>query len=203
MYGTVAHLTAKPGQRHLIGGLIARAGPLAQGWIGSYLYEVDDEPEHAILVALFDDRQSYHAHAASREQDDRYQAMRALLTKDPEWNDGEMLPYMSFREPTPGSRPFGSVGRFTVTGNRGTILRDHMSAADVAWDSVDGLLAGYSMLAERDPGLVFLISVFDSAQSYRANAESPGQHERYLQWRSLLTRDPEWYDGYVTPYLRF
>jgi heme-degrading monooxygenase HmoA len=204
MYGTVAHLTAAPGKRHLIGRLMdARAVPFAPGWIGSYLYEVDDQPDQAILVVLFDDRQSYHAGAASKEEDEHYLAMRALLTKNPVWNDGEVLPYMSFREPTPGCRPYGSVGRFTVAGKRGAVLRDHMDAQSIAWDSIRGLLAGGSLLTDKDPGLVFLISIFDSAESYRANSESPAQHQRYLQWRSLCTRDPDWYNGYVTPHLRF
>ncbi|HET9199542.1 MAG TPA: hypothetical protein VFO84_01015, partial [Dehalococcoidia bacterium] len=73
----------------------------------------------------------------------------------------------------------------------------------VAWDSIPGLLAGYSLLAEKDPGQVFLVAIFDSPETYRTNSESPGQHQRYLEWRSLLTRDPDWYNGYVTPYLRF
>jgi hypothetical protein len=204
MYGTVAHLTATPGKRHLIGGLMdARDAPPAAGWIGSYLYEVDDEPDHAILVALFDDRQSYHANAASKEQDERDLALRAVLASDPVWHDGEMLPYMSFRSPTPGSRPYGAVGHFAVAGQRGVVLRDHIHASDVAWDSVAGLLAGYTLLAEKDQGLMLLVAIFDSPASYRANSESADQHQHYLQWRSLMTCDPDWYNGYVTAYLRF
>jgi hypothetical protein len=204
MYGTVAHLTATPGKRHLIARLMDASDlPLTPGWIGSYVYEIDDEPDHAILVALFDDSHSYHANAASREQDERYLAMRALLTNDPVWNDGEMRPYMSFRDPTPGARPYGSVARFTVAGKRGAVLRDHMDASSVAWDSIGGLLAGYSLLADKDAGLLFLISIFESPESYRLNSESPEQHQRYVQWRSLFSGEPEWYNGYVTSYLRF
>jgi hypothetical protein len=50
---------------------------------------------------------------------------------------------------------------------------------------------------------MLLVTIFDSAETYRANSESPEQHRRFLEWRSLLTRDPDWYNGYVTPHLRF
>jgi hypothetical protein len=67
-----------------------------------------------------------------------------------------VLAYMSFREPTPGSRPYGSVAHFTVGGKRGAVLQELMDSSSVARDAVPGLLAGYSLLADKDPGMVFL-----------------------------------------------
>lgn len=41
---------------------------------------------------------------------------------------------------------------------------------------------------------------FRDRDSYVANADSPAQHERYLQFRALMLADPVWYDGdWVSP----
>jgi hypothetical protein len=41
------------------------------------------------------------------------------------------------------------------------------------------------------------VAIFDDEQSYRANADSPGQQTDYGQMRELLVADPEWHDGTV------
>jgi hypothetical protein len=46
-----------------------------------------------------------------------------------------------------------------------------------------------------DRPTLFLVAMFDDEASYRANADSPDQHERYLEMRALLEDDPDWMDG--------
>lgn len=46
-----------------------------------------------------------------------------------------------------------------------------------------------------DRPTLFLVAMFDDEASYRANADSPDQHERYLEMRALLEGDPDWMDG--------
>ena len=41
----------------------------------------------------------------------------------------------------------------------------------------------------------FLVAIFDDEESYRANADSPEQNERYLELREMLLADPDWMDG--------
>jgi heme-degrading monooxygenase HmoA len=63
---------------------------------------------------------------------------------------------------------------------------------------VPGYRASYLFRPDKDPyetPTVFLVAVFDDEASYRANADSPGQHERYLELRALLEDDPDWMDG--------
>ena len=43
----------------------------------------------------------------------------------------------------------------------------------------------------------YLTVLFDSRESYRANAESPEQDVRYREMRALLESEPEWHDGQV------
>jgi hypothetical protein len=36
---------------------------------------------------------------------------------------------------------------------------------------------------------------FTDRESYVANADSPGQDDRYHEFRALMESDPVWYDG--------
>jgi heme-degrading monooxygenase HmoA len=45
------------------------------------------------------------------------------------------------------------------------------------------------------------VAVFESEAAYRANADSPEQHQRYLAYRALLDADPEWHDGTVASFI--
>ena len=40
--------------------------------------------------------------------------------------------------------------------------------------------------------------LFSSREAYVANANSPEQHQRYLDLVALLDGEPEWHDGTVT-----
>jgi quinol monooxygenase YgiN len=46
-----------------------------------------------------------------------------------------------------------------------------------------------------DPRDVWLIAMFDSEESYRANAESEAQHSMFMMMRACLDSDPEWHDA--------
>ena len=41
------------------------------------------------------------------------------------------------------------------------------------------------------------VTVFDSEENFRRNANDPAQHEWYLKMREYLEADPEWNDGEV------
>jgi antibiotic biosynthesis monooxygenase (ABM) superfamily enzyme len=90
----------------------------------------------------------------------------------------------------------------------GTIARLHPAAgreADllaygrrIRGIAVPGYRASYLFRPDTDPydrPTAFLVAVFDDEASYRANADSPGQHQRYQELRSLLDDDPDWMDG--------
>ncbi len=92
MYGTIARLRVKPGMEGaLIEQLRAFDSLGVPGALGEYLYRMDADSHEYILVVLFRDRAAYVANAESPEQDARYRQMRALLERDPEWNDGEII----------------------------------------------------------------------------------------------------------------
>jgi hypothetical protein len=64
-------------------------------------------------------------------------------------------------------------------------------------DVIPGWMVDYYFQMDRDPEEFFLVAIFRDKESYVANADSPEQHERYLQFRSFLVDDPEWNDGFI------
>lgn len=74
---------------------------------------------------------------------------------------------------------------------------DELKAVGDSMATAPGQIARYVYQTDADPGVLFLVAVFDSKESYWANAQSPGQHERFLRLRALLLEDPEWHDGEI------
>jgi len=63
--------------------------------------------------------------------------------------------------------------------------------------SIAGWIADYIFQSDVDPDQYFLVAVFKDKESYHQNADDPGQHERYLIFRSYLVDDPQWSDGTI------
>jgi quinol monooxygenase YgiN len=90
MYGTIAKIQVNPAKIEEIQTLSQRIG-LAPGQVARYVYQMDANPDEFYLVAVFESRAAYQANATSPEQHQRYLELRALLTADPEWHDGEIV----------------------------------------------------------------------------------------------------------------
>ena len=90
MYGTIAKVTVQPEKLDELQSLAANLA-LAPGQIARYVYRMDANPQEYMLVAVFESREAYHANANSPEQYERFMELRALLTADPEWHDGEIV----------------------------------------------------------------------------------------------------------------
>jgi quinol monooxygenase YgiN len=91
MYGTIARMQVKPGAEAELMALSGEFEGQIPGLLGTYVYRSDEDPNVYWMAVSFTDKAAYHANAQSPEQDARYQQMRALLTADPEWHDGEIV----------------------------------------------------------------------------------------------------------------
>lgn len=92
MYGTVARLRVKPGAEETLMAQLRAYGTLnVPGYQRSYMYRMDNDPVEWYMAVVFDSKESYRANAESPEQDQRYREMLALLEREPEWHDGEIL----------------------------------------------------------------------------------------------------------------
>jgi heme-degrading monooxygenase HmoA len=75
--------------------------PNIDGFVASYLIQPDRKTDECILIALFEDRETYEANAGSPEQDRWYRQMRELLEDDPAWEDGEVIYSTTGAKPEP------------------------------------------------------------------------------------------------------
>jgi quinol monooxygenase YgiN len=92
MYGTVARLRIrKDSESKLRTVMNAMESRPVDGFVASYVYRQDGDPQDLILAVVFRDRESYVRNAEDPAQDAQFRELRQLLERDPEWNDGEIL----------------------------------------------------------------------------------------------------------------
>jgi len=93
MYGTVANIRVKAGHGEDLKRIMiewnAEHKPKVKGALTGYLYQLDSDPQDWIMVALFDDKESYVANAEDPEQDRRFRQLMEHLDGEPQWHDGE------------------------------------------------------------------------------------------------------------------
>ena len=94
MYGTVARFRVKAGMEEAFreyGVQQQQNRGSTPGQRGFYLYQMDNNPREFYMVAIFDDRDSYHANAQSPEQHERFMEFVQFMEAEPEWHDGEIV----------------------------------------------------------------------------------------------------------------
>lgn len=92
MYGTVAQMTLKPGMgQQLADQLAGFEAERAPGFIRTTVYRLDSDANQYLVAVVFDSKEAYVANAESPAQNERFEAMAALLDGEPVWNDGEII----------------------------------------------------------------------------------------------------------------
>lgn len=88
---------------------------------------------------------------------------------------------------------YGTIARLTVQEGKIDQLIEAMAEYDTV--NIPGMVSTHVYRAVDDPNECWVAVVFDSRESYVANAETPEQHARYQKMRALLKDEPEWHDG--------
>jgi quinol monooxygenase YgiN len=89
---------------------------------------------------------------------------------------------------------YGTIATFRVKQGKEQALKELMRTATT---EVPGVIFECVFKSDKDPRIFSIVVGFESREAYRKNAESPEQHQRYLQYRELLETEPEWNDGEV------
>jgi quinol monooxygenase YgiN len=89
MYGTIARMKTKKGALDEIRNMETSRQP--GGYMGTLVFQSDDDTSELWIVAIFRDKDAYFANADSPEQDAEFQRLRSMLEADPEWHDGEIV----------------------------------------------------------------------------------------------------------------
>jgi heme-degrading monooxygenase HmoA len=90
---------------------------------------------------------------------------------------------------------YGTVARMKVRPGALEALKRFAEAESNS--SIKGYKAQYVYQMDNDPNEVYVVVVFDSKESYFANADSPEQSERYGEMMKYLAGEPEWHDGEI------
>ncbi len=88
---------------------------------------------------------------------------------------------------------YGTIAKVTAQPDKIEALRALAAQLELA----PGQIARYVYRMDANPQEYMLVAVFESREAYRANAENPDQHERFMELRTLLAADPEWHDGEI------
>ena len=90
---------------------------------------------------------------------------------------------------------YGTVARMRLKPGMDEIMAQQMRDFEAA--KVPGAIAVYVYQMDADPHEYYMAVLWDSKESYRANADSPAQHGRYQAYRHALESEPEWHDGEI------
>ena len=90
---------------------------------------------------------------------------------------------------------FGTVARFSLKPGMEERLDQLMKEYEQI--KIPGNVATYLYKMDSDPSEHYLATIFDSRESYLANANSPEQESRYRKLLDVMTNEPEWHDGEI------
>lgn len=88
---------------------------------------------------------------------------------------------------------YGTIARVKIDPTR----IEELKAVGDSMGTAPGQVARYVYQMDADPGVLYLVAVFENKEAYWANAQSPEQNERFLRLRGLMLEDPEWHDGEI------
>jgi hypothetical protein len=92
MFGSLYRMSVKPGKKDELVRVMTDVGDRKiKGMRSAYIYDTGGSELWG--VAVFDDEKTYRDNAADPAQDEWYRGVRDLLTADPEWHDGAIVPW--------------------------------------------------------------------------------------------------------------
>ncbi|MEA2646354.1 MAG: hypothetical protein QOE92_1437 [Chloroflexota bacterium] len=90
---------------------------------------------------------------------------------------------------------YGTVARFKVkAGKEEDLMAHNQKYEDI---NIPGFVATAVYKLDSGDCAYIMAVIFDSKESYRANAESPEQDARFREFASFLEGEPQWMDGEV------
>lgn len=90
---------------------------------------------------------------------------------------------------------YGTVAHMRMKPGMEDKMASHMKEYESL--NIPGSIGEFVYRMDSDPNECYLAVLFDSRQSYEANANSPEQDARYRKLLDLLVSEPEWHDGEI------
>ena len=90
---------------------------------------------------------------------------------------------------------YGTVGRFKLKPGVEARLLELQRSFEAT--KVPGYVGNTVYRMDNEPDVVYFSVVFDSRESYHANAADPAQQARFAELSALFAAEPEWHDGEI------
>jgi quinol monooxygenase YgiN len=90
---------------------------------------------------------------------------------------------------------FGTIARLSLKPGVEGELSEMMKEYDQI--TIPGHVTTHVYRMDSNPNECYLATVFESRDSYFANANSPEQDARFRRMMDMLTSEPEWHDGEI------
>jgi heme-degrading monooxygenase HmoA len=90
---------------------------------------------------------------------------------------------------------YGTVARMKFKPGMGQKFAEMMEQQSGQRRTPPGWVGEYVYQMDKDPNEYYVAIIFESKAAYVANANSPEQHEEYLQYRQFLEIEPDWHDA--------
>jgi hypothetical protein len=90
---------------------------------------------------------------------------------------------------------YGTIARLRLKPGMGAQAAAYMQ--ERYEDTIPGSRGSYIYQMDADADELYLVVMFDSKESYMANANSPEQNTRYEEMLGFLAGPPEWHDGEI------
>lgn len=92
---------------------------------------------------------------------------------------------------------YGTIARMQIRPGMREAFLDWTRSTIGAGREVPGHIELFAYQMDADPNTLMLAVVFESRESYHANAGSAEQHAEYLKMMEFLAAEPEWNDGEI------
>lgn len=92
---------------------------------------------------------------------------------------------------------YGTIGMMRAREGKGDDLVESFRRQLQGYYGVSGAIGLLLYRLDRDPSDFIMVPIFDSRESYFANAGSPAQQEMTDELAPLLEAEPEWHDGEI------
>ena len=90
---------------------------------------------------------------------------------------------------------YGTVARMQLKPGSAEKMKDYMGSYERV--NIPGFVNTFVYQTDSDPNVLYMAVVFDSKESYTANAGDPAQDKRFREMMELLSAEPEWHDGEI------
>ncbi len=90
---------------------------------------------------------------------------------------------------------YGTIAKLRVKPGKLDAMKSHM--ASVASRPGLGFVSGYVYQMDANPNELYLVVMFESKETYQANADRPETNADFEKMMQFLVAEPEWHDGEV------